>query len=434
MGYSIALPTCVSSAVAAILAVAAPPISARAEPEKGAIAEQPSGGSDISEIRVTWSDIAALVDRHPSIAVGNQKTAAAQAAVDAARAVPNPNLAVNAAYGRARDASASRVEWGVGLSMPLGWIAKRKARVAAAQAGAGVAAAASETLRRDVLLQLSALFWHLSYEQERVTALAALNHQTAALARTIKQRVDKGESRPVAATRVEIEVEKIAGELAFARSALEMRQVQLGLWLGIGNGQRIVVAANLTELPQHISAATARERVRTGHPTLVTGQAEVQALTADVALERRQRMPGASVQVFTDHELDRTAYGVGLAVELPLWNLNKGNINQAQALLAARKSQLDAERIEIASVAIEAQATCQAGVGLAIRYRDQIQPRADSAANTIERTYALGEATLLELIDARRTLLETRMQRLAAFAQAQTECGRLAVLIGEETQ
>jgi hypothetical protein len=36
------------------------------------------------------------------------------------------------------------------------------------------------------------------------------------------------------------------------------------------------------------------------------------------------------------------------------------------------------------------------------------------------------------VLDARRTLLETRTQTLAIFAQAQAACSRLAVIAGEE--
>ncbi|MBW2732523.1 MAG: TolC family protein [Deltaproteobacteria bacterium] len=432
MNGKIAPLACVPGAVAIMLALTALPASGRAEPPKGSAVTQPTNNNDTTEIRVTWQDIVKLVAGHPRIAVGNQKTAAARAAVDAAGAVPNPRLEANTAYGQARDSSASRIEWGLGLSIPLGWIAQRGAKIEAADAEAKVADAESKALRRDVLLQLRVLFWNLVHNQERVTALAELSSQTATLAKTVKRRVERGESRPVEATRVEIEAEKVAGELALARSTMKTRRIQLGLWLGVRKGQKLTAVADLAKLPQPISATRARSQTLSSHPAVVAAQARVQALTAAVSIERRARIPGVSIKAFTNHELDRTAYGVGLAVDLPFWNWNSGNIRRAGASLAAGRSQLEVDRIEIESIVVEAQAACQAGVRLAIRYRDKIQPRSTSAAQTIERTYELGEATLLEVIDARRTLLETRTQFLATLAQAQNDCSRLAVLVGED--
>jgi cobalt-zinc-cadmium efflux system outer membrane protein len=50
----------------------------------------------------------------------------------------------------------------------------------------------------------------------------------------------------------------------------------------------------------------------------------------------------------------------------------------------------------------------------------------------MERTYQLGEASLLELIDSRRTLLESKRLYLSALGQAHIDCARLGVLVGEE--
>ena len=394
-----------------------------------------SSGDDQSaaaEVKITWPDVVKLVDAHPTVVAGKKQVAAARAGVDAAGAVPNPSIEGTGAYGQARDSSASRVEWGLSLSIPFDWIAQRGAKIDATEADVRATAAEAEAMRRDVLLQLRLLFWNLVYEQERVAALTALDQESEALADTVKQRVDKGESRPIEATRLRIEAEKIVGELALAKSRLKTRQAQLGLWLGVPSGKQLTAVADLNKLPQPISAETARAKVRSSHPTIRKGQAKVQALSANVTLERRTRIPAFSLRAFTDHELDRFVYGVGLAVDFPLWNWNTGNISKAEALLAAARSRIEAERLSLEASVIEAQAACQSGVALAVRYRDKIMPGATSAAQTIERTYQLGEATLLEVLDARRTLLETKTQTLATLARAQAECSRLTVFAGEE--
>jgi cobalt-zinc-cadmium efflux system outer membrane protein len=46
--------------------------------------------------------------------------------------------------------------------------------------------------------------------------------------------------------------------------------------------------------------------------------------------------------------------------------------------------------------------------------------------------YLLGEASLLEVIDARRTLLDARRSYLGTIAQAQIDCSRLRALVGKE--
>ncbi len=409
--------TCISWSVAIILFLIAVPPDTSANPE----------------IEITWQDIVKLVDDHPQIGAGRHEIAAAHAAADAAGAVPNPSVEATAAYGRAIYNSASRVEWGVALSIPLGWIAQRSSRVDAAHARVDVADAQTEALRRGVLKQLRVLFWTLIYSQERVAALGELNDQMATLSTTVRRRVEEGEVRPVEATRVEVEAEKIAGELETARLAMISNRAALAIWFGSDNGEHLVAVADLNQLPVPVTLETARKRAAK-HPDLDAARARVNALEADVTVERRARAPSLAVEIFTDHELDRRAYGVGLAFELPLWNWNTGNIQRSQHMLAAQKNKLEFERLELEIRAVEAQSQCQAGVMLATRYSERILPRAEFAARVIERTYQLGEATLLEVIDARRTLLETRGQFLSTLAQAQIDCSRLRAIAGEESQ
>ncbi len=389
----------------------------------------PEAGPGLS---MTWADILKRVDEHPRLSASRYEQAAARAAVEAAGAVPNPSIEASAAYGRARDGSASAFEWGIGLSIPFDWVAQRGARIDAAGAGEQVARAESRSLRREVLQALRVLFWNLVYEQERVAALGALGEKTSELAAMVNRRVDKGAGRPVEAVRMEVEAEKIAGELAAARLTLAARRAQLGAWLGLSPDRPITVVADLESLPEPTTQAQALAEVRRGHPALAAARARVAERTGRLEVERRARLPGAFLEAFTDHELDRRAYGVGLALDLPVWNWNSGGIRRAQAALDASREQVRAARLELETETIAAQGKCRAGIGLAARYKEQVLPRARSVAQTIEKTYELGEATLIEVVDARRTLLDTQQQYLATLVQAHIDCSRLAALTGEE--
>jgi cobalt-zinc-cadmium efflux system outer membrane protein len=431
MAHLRVLPTRIVGSALWLCVALATPTTTLAQPA-GTVEDHRDGSP---QREVTWPEIVRLVDAHPRIVAGQHETRAARAAVDAAGAAPNPRLEGSVAYGRARDGSASKVVRGLELSIPLGWIARRGARIAAAEAEARSAAAEAQALRRDLLLQLGQLFWSLVYEQARVAALGELSEQTRALARTVGRRVDQGEARPVEATRVELEAEKIAGDLELARSSLATRRSQLSLWLGVDPGrQQVRAVADLAALPRPMTTNRARRRAGAGHPAIAAAKARVAARAADHTLQRRARIPSVALAAFADHELDRRAYGVGLAIDLPLWNWNTGAIQRSADKLAAARNRVDAETRAREATAIAAQARCQAGVTLSRRYRQRILPRATSAAQTIEKTYRLGEASLLEVIDARRTLLETRRQFLAALVQAQTDCHRLDALAGEETR
>jgi len=383
-------------------------------------------------VRVGWPDLVRRVEQHPRLAAGALRVEAARGGVDAAGAAPNPTLEGHVGQGLARSGDGSRVEWGLELSVPLGWIAQRGSRLEAAEAGVEVALAEGQAQRREVLLRLQASFWGLAYEQAHVASLEAIEAQTAAMVHTVVRRVEQGEARPVEATRVEIEREKVAAELEAARTSLQARQAELALWLGLPASGALAAVADLDVLPVAPGRDAALSRARASHPALAAARARTRFLEAEASSERLARVPAFTLTGSTDHELDRRSYGVGLAVELPLWSWNSGRIAQAEAELAASRRQAEADGLEVEAIVLDAQAACHASVATARRFRDHVVPRAETTAATLERTYQLGETNLLEVLDARRTLLDARRLLLGALAQAHLDCSRLGVLVGEE--
>ena len=418
------------SLLVTIAVLAAGPAGAQL-PEDAAqpAAQDPAPGSVIT---VTWADVVRLVDQHPRVAAGRLGIDAALGAVDAAGAAPNPSLEASVGEGREVVGDGSDQEWGLALDVPLGWIVRRESKTAAARAEVDVARAESLALRREVLLELRTLFWTVAYEQARVASLSALEQQTAALVRTVSKRVEVGEVRPVDGPRAEIELEMVASELDAARTTLGSRQAQLARWLGAPAGATVTAAADLTELPLAIDLGSALERVQADHPALEVARARVRSLEAAVASERIARAPDFSLLAFGSHELDRDAYGIGVSVELPLWSWNAGRIAEAEAELAAGRLGAEADARELEAAVIEVEGACRAAAQTAARFGGAVIPRSQAATATLERAYELGETSLLELIDARRTLIDTDRLHLGALAQAQIECGRLASLLGEE--
>jgi cobalt-zinc-cadmium efflux system outer membrane protein len=392
----------------------------------------PTDGSTTAAVKVTWPDIVRLVDEHPRLMAGRFQTDATRGAVKVAGAVPNPTLEGAVGHGRAQAGDASRVEWGLTLSMPLGWVAQRGSRIEAAEAEVDVSTAENAALRLDVLLQLKTLFWRLAYEQARVDSLAALEAQTLQLAQTVKRRVEKGEARPIEATRVEIELEKVTIELESARSALSSRQAALALWLGSPAGKTILAVADLRVLPAALDREAALAKTRATHPAFAVARARTHALVAEVDTERLARVPAFALTGFAANELDRRAFGIGLAVTMPVWNWNSGGIAQAEAKVAAGRKQAAAMSLDLETTVLEVQAACRASVLTATRLGSNMVPRSETVASVMERTYQLGEASLLEVIDSRRTLLDSRRLYLSALAQAQIDCARLGVLVGED--
>jgi cobalt-zinc-cadmium efflux system outer membrane protein len=158
----------------------------------------------------------------------------------------------------------------------------------------------------------------------------------------------------------------------------------------------------------------------------------LQAAAEEASAERWERFPKLTLGGSHATELDRTSSTLAATVTLPLWNWNQGKVRQAEAAQEAERARLDATSRELTAGLSDAWQGCAAGQAAARRFREEILPRAEGSAKTLGRAFELGEAGLLDVIDARRVLLDTRREYLDLLLDMQNACGDLAALAGLE--
>jgi outer membrane protein, heavy metal efflux system len=389
----------------------------------------PALAGDPAPAHLRWRDIVRLAEAHPLIGEARHRLDAARGRLSASAQIPNPTLEARVGGAVPRETAAgARVEWGLTLALPLEWLAQRGPSLAAARAGVKAAEHEARRLRLEVLLRLRALFWQLAHDQALTATLRETEAQVARFARLVRRRVDKGEARPIEATRVETELERLRIELERALVQQRTRGEQLRLWLG---GRPVVVVADLASTPPLPALTGLLATLRREHPSVAIGRARISALSAELRLEERKRLPALSFAAGYEVELDRRGFGGVLTVGLPLWSWNSGRIAQARSRQAAEQQRLEAATRDLLHVAIEAHGLCAQGALATTRYRERIVPGAVKAAATLERSFQLGEASLLEVLDARRVLLEVRRGFAAAQLQRQLDCSTLQSLTGE---
>jgi cobalt-zinc-cadmium efflux system outer membrane protein len=238
--------------------------------------------------------------------------------------------------------------------------------------------------------------------------------------------VEAGEGRPVEVPRVELELERVKNEVAAARVGRDGALAQLHAWLGI-TIRRVELPAPPPSVPPIASPEDLAQ-----HPRIRAALARARAASAEASVARRSRVPGLSVGAYYVNELDRVAAGGRVAVELPLWDWKSGRIQRAEAAAAAEASRADAEGRALAAALADAFASCQKARDVADRQKTSILPRAEESARTLERTFQLGEIGILDVIDARRVLLQARRELLSSARERDVECGALVLLSGRE--
>lgn len=376
-----------------------------------------------------WPEVAAAVDRHPLVVEAEAARRGAGGSVATARALPNPILSGTLGEARPRDGGAAGREWSYTVGLPLDFLATRSPRVAAAEANEESARHDAAAARAEALRELRRAFVALAHDQAAVETTTELESQAAQLAALVRKRAERGEARPTEVPRVEIELERLRGALDRARAGAEGSRQRLAAAIGGPVGR---VQADLSLALGLPALDTLRDRVLGESPILQAARGRVDAASASASAERWERFPRISIEGTRAEELDQRTTTVGATVALPVWNWNGGRVRQADAAVDAERARLDAARRELTARLGEAWQACAAGQATVRRFLEEILPRAERSARALGRAFELGEAGLLDVIDARRTLLDTRREALASEFDMQNACGDLAALAGLE--
>lgn len=370
------------------------------------------------------------LQRNPGLRAAAHEAAAQEGAVAQAGALPNPELEL-LREGRERNNRTTTAQ--LGIPFELG--GKRAARVDAARRERALALAGIEALRAQVRADTIAAFYDVvaAGEAQRLAQeLAALAGRATAAA---GRRADTGKASPLEATRarvaqssLQIEAIGAARELAAARTRLA------ALWGG--DATLLAIAAPQTiDAPPVMPLAQLAARLDQA-PDLRRARAGVAHRSALVRVEQSRRMPDVTLVVGAQRETSAERPGeerravLGVSVPLPLFDRNGGAVLASLRRVDQAREELEAERVRLQAELAQAYGRLLASAEEAALIRKEIVPGAEQAHGAANRGYELGKFGLLDVLDAQRTLVQSRHQYLKAVADGYRALADIERLVG----
>lgn len=364
----------------------------------------------------------------PSVTAATAGVSAASAARTVAGLRPNPqlqgqveNFAGTGVYKGVRSSEST-----VGVALPLELGGKRRARVALANARLTRAQIQAEIARADLRLRITQLYIEAAAAERRTEVLGEQAAIAANAFRIASDRVQVGDVGPIEQQRAD--VLRINAQVAAASAA---RQAD-------------AARANLaTLLGQPVSGPLDRawfDRIGDYGPmlpvevegtlALVAAQADVRTADAQIRVARSLRIPDLTISAGARRlqQTRDTAAVVGISLPIPLFNNGRALVAQSQAeqtqAVALRSLVVVDTRQQIASAQTDvanAAATARAAGGPALA-------AAQEAARIARIGWTQGKFDQIALLDAERTLSQTRqtyVDALAAYHDAQARLDRL---------
>ena len=162
------------------------------------------------------------------------------------------------------------------------------------------------------------------------------------------------------------------------------------------------------------------------HPALAAAQNEAEAAQAGIAVAQTQRFADPVLNLFRERDYlageRRDVNGVGLSVQIPIWNTNNGAVAKARGEVERAQARLAALKRDARSRLEQSHAQLLRLLEQTERVRTNLLEPAREVYTLTRRGFASGELNILSLVDANNTYFDA----LARYLELQQESARAA--------
>lgn len=308
---------------------------------------------------------------------------------------------------------------------------KRSARQAIAEHAHQAAGEEVTLALASVTASTTERFAQVLVAQEQLRLSDELQLIAEKTAQTVAAKVKAGKVMPIEASKGELALMDARLRKAKAERDLSSARTRLAQSWGAVVPDFVQVVGQFEELPELPSEAVLRERLRRS-PLLRRETARVAERAAELSLARAKAMPDLTLSagVRRYEALGEEAYVIGVSVPLPLFDRNQGERVAAEARAeAASYEQRLAETEAYASLSQAYQGLAQAQQEVQF-LKAQVLPSAESVYGVARTAYEAGKFSLLDVLDAQRTLFDAKSRYLTALQTFHSHVATLEALIG----
>lgn len=354
--------------------------------------------------------------------------------------LPNPEVTLGfaefAGNKERRSFSSAETSLEVSQEILLGRKRKRLGRLASLDTGA--AGLDRDRLRLDLAIDVSKAFFQVLAAQERLELAREFVKLSTQTLQTVAAKVEAGKVSPLQETKAKVAL--TTAEVRLTQAELELASARQHLVTFWGESEPTFVVASgrletLNQLPdlKHLTQTLSK------NPDLVQLAFEKVRGQAVLDLERANGIPdltvAGGVQRFQAN--NEQAFVLSFSLPLNLFNRNKGRIRAASNRIVSVEHRKGTVKTEITAQIVETYNAFKA-THLGVKsLEEEVLPSAQWAFEAASEGYREGKFGFLEVLDAQRTLFQTKAEILDVLATYQTyrlEIQRLLGVFGPTTQ
>ena len=139
------------------------------------------------------------------------------------------------------------------------------------------------------------------------------------------------------------------------------------------------------------------------HPLLKGKERDLEFAESQLKYVKWQRLPDFELSGFINNELDGQNKGIGISLDIPLWNFKSREIAEAESLYQKQNHELEALKMEIVTE-VKSRLNEQRFSDQTLKiFHEGLLRQAEESLKISEQSYKQGEISLLDYLDSQRT-------------------------------
>jgi cobalt-zinc-cadmium efflux system outer membrane protein len=298
--------------------------------------------------------------------------------------------------------------------------AKRNARIRAANKGVDFQRIVIEDALREVSYSVRSAFADVVREQWELQLARDTRARYDETIRLSRARYSAGDISEAELRKIELEGLRYENDVIDGEMELDLARLKLAVLMGIRGAELPLSVAEPGEKRQPLQLEPLVERALRDRPDVRAVRAAGDKANAEISREKREALPDISLGVGYTHS-NFTVSGdnpdslyLSLSLPLPIFDRNQAGIGRAR--LALKRAENDAAKLalNVEHEVADAVRKSQRAQALVAVFEGGMLDRAETSLKVAEKSYKAGAVSLLELLEAQRTYIETRAQYLRA--------------------
>jgi cobalt-zinc-cadmium efflux system outer membrane protein len=340
---------------------------------------------------------------NPLLLANKEEVEAKRAAFQASKLLFNPEIEYQRGRGEPYHSEEKVSTEGFSITQPLENPLKRKYRIQMFEKDWQAAESSLDFSRLEISWEIKTLFSKILLLKDKAElALKNLN-SLKEIHQLILKRAQLGEVRELEAIRLYVETLKAQNEFNKVQTGLKLAKEELNKFLGNSLPPDFSVLGKLSFKVLSLEEKSLIEKALLSHPLLKGKEKVLEATQSNLSYIKWQRIPDPKIFGFTHKEIDGQNTGLGISMEIPLWNFKTREIAEAESRTLKQKEELRALRMELKTDIKAKLSQLRLSEQTLELFQSGLLKEAEESLKIAEVSYKQGEISLIDYLDSQRT-------------------------------